>query len=473
MSSRIATLALLAAVAACSSSSGGNDNPGTDAGNTKTDGGNTKTDGGDHSDSGGTPDAGKDTGFGDDTGSGDDSGTSDGGGKDGGSDTGTMSGTCGSATLFAGNPNFSDPSQRPADGANILTGTPYLYQLFHFASGGQILTNDQLSVWRIDTSNGELHAVAGGPLTGNPELLAGAAPGVACGTARFADILGSAVDSQGNLFVADYANAILKVTNPLDASTCAVSYFAGTATEIDGPSLDQTDGNSGTNDGTGSAAQFEGPQWLTIDASDNLYVLDHATAWSIRKITPGAVVTTLATFSDGQYAYGELQYLNGKVWFWARGNDASDADTANLIAVDPAATSPVTNPASVLTLHGADLGGDSSTSFEIGGITTNGTKLYVEALGQIYSVDVSGSTPVLSSPLAGENDDNWSTQTDLDFASGYDPTATQTAASVELLALDNTDTTGVYSYLSRDSSGNLYFTAESSDVYVEKIAGCP
>jgi hypothetical protein len=65
-----------------------------------------------------------------------------------------------------------------------------------------------------------------------------------------------------------------------------------------------------------------------------------------------------------------------------------------------------------------------------------------------------------------------SEQTDLDFASGYHPTATQKAASVEV-ALDNTETWAVYSYLSRDSSGNIYFTAESSDVYVEKIVGCP
>ncbi len=86
---------------------------------------------------------------------------------------------------------------------------------------------------------------------------------------------------------------------------------------------------------------------------------------------------------------------------------------------------------------------------------------------------MSGATPKLSAPLAGQNDSTWNAQTDLDFASGYDPTATQTAASVELLALDAVLTRGGYSYLSRDSTGNLYFTAESADVYVEKIAGCP
>jgi hypothetical protein len=442
-------------VAACGDS-GTNGTPGHDSGTPSGDSGSG------NGDSGGG--SGSEAGSGSDGGS----GSEGGGGKDGG-----HAGTCGSATLFAGNPDFSDPSKRPSDGANILTGTPYLYQLFHFVSGGQILTNDQLSVWRIDTSSSELHAVAGGPLTGNPELLAGPSPGVACGTARFADILGSAVDSKGNIFVADYANAILEVSNPLDASTCTVSYFAGTAMEIDGPALDQTDGNSGTADGTGSAAQFEGPQFLTIDESDNLYLLDHGTAWSIRKITPAAVVTTIATFSDYHYAYGELQYLNGKVWFWANGNDSSDADIACLIAIDPTVTSPVKNPPPLLTLHAADVGGDSSAEFETGGITTDGTKLYVETLGQIFTIDVSGSTPVLSKPLAGENDANFSEQCSADFASGYDPSAPHTAKTVELFALDNTDTTGVYSYLSRDSSGNLYFTAEDNDVYVEQITGCP
>jgi hypothetical protein len=363
---------------------------------------------------------------------------------------------------------------RPSDGDNILTAAPYRYQQLYFMSGGEILTNDQLSVWRIDTSNSELHAVAGGPLTGNPELLAGAAPGVACDTARFALLDGGAVDSHGNLFVADYANAILKVSNPLDASTCKVSYFAGTATHLATPVLNQSDGNSGTADGTGSAAQFMGPQGLTIDSADNLYVLDNGFG-SIRKITAGAVVSTIATFSGATYAYGELQYLKGKVWFWARGNDACTLDTANLIAVDATATSPVADPTPLLTLHGADLGGDSAAGFDIGGIATDGTKLYVEALGQIFTVDVSGTTPKLSAPLAGQNDANWSTQTapGLDFATGYDPTATQTAASVELLALDQTLSVGVFSYLSRDPSGNLYFTAESGDMYVEKIAGCP
>ena len=281
-----------------------------------------------------------------------DGGNPDGGQpNDGSNNDGGNGNTCGQATLFAGNPFFGEaghdpnggdsPAQRPADGANMLTGIPYHYQLLHFG-GSQILTNDQLSVWSIDASNSVLHVVAG-DLTANAQLKAGP-----CASARFADVLGSALGSDGTLYLADYANAILKVSNPLNPSTCTVSYFAGTATDLPTPALDGSDGSSGTNDGTGSAAQFLGPQWLTIDGSSNLYVLDGAAtsdnAWSIRKITPGAVVTTIATFTGSQYAYGELQYLNGKVYFWARGNDMSSLDTANLIVVDPSVTSPVANP---------------------------------------------------------------------------------------------------------------------------------
>jgi hypothetical protein len=431
----------LVAAAGCSSNGGGNPDGGTnpDGGQTNPDGGQTNPDGG------------------------------------------QTGGTCGQATLFAGNPFFGesdhdpnqgdDPAQRPADGANILTGIPYHYQQLHFG-GAQILTNDQQSVWSIDPNTSTLHAIAG-DINANAQLKAGP-----CTSARFADALGSALASDGTLYIADYANAVLKISNPLNAATCTVAYFAGTATELDSPNLDGADGSSGTNDGTGAAAQFEGPESLTIDSSGNLYLLDGAGSaagsWSIRKITPGAVVTTLATFDGGTYAYGELQFLNGKVYFWARGNDAGDQDTANLIAVDAAAASAVNNPPAILTLHGADVGGDSTASFDVGGITTDGTKLYVVTMSQLFSIDVSG-TPKLSKVLAGEDDDKFDPQTDLDFdwTDNYDPSAAHSALQTELLGLDETQTLGIISYLSRDASGNIYFTAESEDSYVEKIAGCP
>lgn len=100
----------------------------------------------------------------------------------------------------------------------------------------------------------------------------------ATGTAaRFRNPNGIAVDTQGNVYVADTGNrTIRKIT-----SAGVVSTLAGSA------------GLGGNTDGTGSAARFNAVGGLTIDGSGNLYVVDSA-SHVIRKITSAGVVTTIA-----------------------------------------------------------------------------------------------------------------------------------------------------------------------------------
>jgi sugar lactone lactonase YvrE len=99
-------------------------------------------------------------------------------------------------------------------------------------------------------------------------------------TARFNQPDGMALDTNGNLYVADWGNnTIRKVT------------AAGLVTTLAGRA-----GVAGSNDGTNGAARFNAPSAVTVDGSGNLYVADWGES-TIRKVMPlgtNWVVTTLA-----------------------------------------------------------------------------------------------------------------------------------------------------------------------------------
>ncbi len=93
--------------------------------------------------------------------------------------------------------------------------------------------------------------------------------------ARFNQPLGIAIDTNGNVYVADTGNhTIRKMTR------------SGVVTTLAG-----APGASGSNDGIGATARFSFLKGLAVDAAGNVYAVDDST---IRKITPGGVVTTLA-----------------------------------------------------------------------------------------------------------------------------------------------------------------------------------
>ncbi len=91
--------------------------------------------------------------------------------------------------------------------------------------------------------------------------------------ARFGFIRGLAIDARGNLYAGDNG-AIRKIS-----SEGFVTTLAGVP------------GIFGHTDGTGPAAQFGDIEGIAADPLGNLYATDSGT---VRKITPGGVVTTLA-----------------------------------------------------------------------------------------------------------------------------------------------------------------------------------
>jgi sugar lactone lactonase YvrE len=107
--------------------------------------------------------------------------------------------------------------------------------------------------------------------------------------ARFAKPMGMARDAQGNIYVADtYNHTVRKIST------------SGLVTTLAG-----SPGQRGSADGTGSAARFYSPKGIAVDGSGNVYVADYENCL-IRKITPGGVVTTLtgAVDADGKAIYG-------------------------------------------------------------------------------------------------------------------------------------------------------------------------
>lgn len=137
--------------------------------------------------------------------------------------------------------------------------------------GGNLYVADRRNaILRKITPSGEVSTLAGGA------RFAGSADGEAA-SARFRAPGGVAIDSAGNLYVADSGNhTIRKIT-----TAGVVMTLAGSA------------GAKGSSDGAGAAARFDTPSGVAVDGVGNVYVAD-AGNFTLRKITPAGVVTTVS-----------------------------------------------------------------------------------------------------------------------------------------------------------------------------------
>ena len=136
-------------------------------------------------------------------------------------------------------------------------------------SGGNVYVAEEFGhKIRKITATGVVTTLAGSGISGNANGTGAAA--------SFANPSGVAVDSGGNVYVADqYGQKIRKIT-----ATGVVTTLAGSGSQVSA-------------DGTGNAASFANPSGVAVDSVGNVYVAEQY-GHKIRKITATGVVTTLA-----------------------------------------------------------------------------------------------------------------------------------------------------------------------------------
>jgi len=301
------------------------------------------------------------------------------------------------------------------DGTRVQASFNFPAGIAMDVSGFLFVADKQNNIIRIISPQGVVNTIAGTTVAGFSN---------AKDSVKFNSPAGVAVDGAGNVYVADQSNSLIRAIN----NQGVVTTFAGTtgaaglvngpgttalfngptgvATDLNGNVYVADNGNNvirkitakgivttfagsgarGASDGNGSAATFNQPQSLAVDAGGNVYVADRGNNL-IRKITPDGVVTTVAGTGSAGAAngIGTAASFNGPAGIAvdASGNLYVGDSNNNLIRK-------ITPSGTVSTLAGTGSAGAAN-----GGLTSstfnNPQGVAVDTYGRVYVADTGNS----------------------------------------------------------------------------------
>ena len=181
-------------------------------------------------------------------------------------------------STYTGNPNVSNPTNT-VDSIGINSSIKHPYALTKDSLGNLYVVEPYENIIRKINLDGTITTIAGSGSIGYID---------STGTnASFNFPSGITIDASGNLFIADTNNDKIRKITP----NGTVTTYAGS-------------GITGSHDGPASTAMFYRPSSLVFDTTGNLYVTDAGNN-TIRKITPDGNVSTFAGSGNKGFANGQ------------------------------------------------------------------------------------------------------------------------------------------------------------------------